>query len=222
MIVITQLSLVSCCYFSEMENPFLLHLFLRIYWNNEWEVVDNSCIKQRKSTSFLRDNLQSRIPFSLNDTFAVFSVMNKKRRLSTVSVGSVYKHLTGLFPTFQYGEKGSGFKTKSGGPQDFYAIREQHLKNKSLFEDPEFPANNYSLFATGYADRHFIWRRPGVSKIVLVWFQGLLVTLMHLTYSIQLQTSTLYSSICSNLPMRKRVEIFIISLISAKFFFILL
>ncbi|KAL3284756.1 hypothetical protein HHI36_018898 [Cryptolaemus montrouzieri] len=62
---------------------------------------------------------------------------------------------------FKYGEKGSGFKTKLGGPQDFYALRDQHLENKTLFEDPEFPANNYSLFATGYADRHFTWRRPG-------------------------------------------------------------
>ncbi|KAL3284755.1 hypothetical protein HHI36_018898 [Cryptolaemus montrouzieri] len=63
--------------------------------------------------------------------------------------------------TLKYGEKGSGFKTKLGGPQDFYALRDQHLENKTLFEDPEFPANNYSLFATGYADRHFTWRRPG-------------------------------------------------------------
>lgn len=60
-----------------------------------------------------------------------------------------------------YGEKGSGFKTKTGGPQDFYALREQHLKSRTLYEDPEFPANNYSLFASGYADRHFIWKRPG-------------------------------------------------------------
>ncbi|XP_044749568.1 calpain-B-like isoform X6 [Coccinella septempunctata] len=60
-----------------------------------------------------------------------------------------------------FGEKGSGFKTKQGGPQDFYALREQHLQSNTLFEDPEFPANNYSLFATGYADRHFIWKRPG-------------------------------------------------------------
>ncbi|XP_044749550.1 calpain-A-like isoform X4 [Coccinella septempunctata] len=62
---------------------------------------------------------------------------------------------------FKFGEKGSGFKTKQGGPQDFYALREQHLQSNTLFEDPEFPANNYSLFATGYADRHFIWKRPG-------------------------------------------------------------
>ncbi|XP_045465114.1 calpain-A-like isoform X2 [Harmonia axyridis] len=63
--------------------------------------------------------------------------------------------------TYWYGEKGSGFKTKTGGPQDFYALREQHLKSRTLYEDPEFPANNYSLFASGYADRHFIWKRPG-------------------------------------------------------------
>ncbi|XP_044749526.1 calpain-A-like isoform X1 [Coccinella septempunctata] len=63
--------------------------------------------------------------------------------------------------TYWFGEKGSGFKTKQGGPQDFYALREQHLQSNTLFEDPEFPANNYSLFATGYADRHFIWKRPG-------------------------------------------------------------
>ncbi|XP_044749559.1 calpain-B-like isoform X5 [Coccinella septempunctata] len=71
------------------------------------------------------------------------------------------QHAVHFTDTVMFGEKGSGFKTKQGGPQDFYALREQHLQSNTLFEDPEFPANNYSLFATGYADRHFIWKRPG-------------------------------------------------------------
>ena len=58
------------------------------------------------------------------------------------------------------GETGSGIKAR-GGIQDFYELRDYHYNNGTLFEDPEFPANNQSLTNTGRTDRHYEWLRPG-------------------------------------------------------------
>ncbi|KAF7274842.1 hypothetical protein GWI33_012492, partial [Rhynchophorus ferrugineus] len=58
-----------------------------------------------------------------------------------------------------YGEKGSGYRTR-GEPQDFYKLRDEHVQSGSLFEDPEFPATDSSLFFSHRPDRNYEWKRP--------------------------------------------------------------
>ncbi|VEN47948.1 unnamed protein product [Callosobruchus maculatus] len=59
-----------------------------------------------------------------------------------------------------FGERGSGYRVKSGEPQDFYKLRDQCLDRGDLFEDPEFPATDSSLFFSRRPDRYYEWRRP--------------------------------------------------------------
>ena len=47
--------------------------------------------------------------------------------------------------------------------QDFYAIRQQCLDSKTLFEDSEFPATDQSLFFSSKTKVSYKWLRP--SKI---------------------------------------------------------
>ncbi|XP_044263644.1 calpain-A-like isoform X2 [Tribolium madens] len=61
---------------------------------------------------------------------------------------------------YKYGEQGSGFQAKKGS-QDFYELRDQCLQRGQLFEDPEFPPTDSSLFYSHRPDRRFEWRRPG-------------------------------------------------------------
>ncbi|XP_063920494.1 calpain-B-like isoform X5 [Zophobas morio] len=60
---------------------------------------------------------------------------------------------------YKYGEKGSGFSSKSG-TQDYYELRDECLANGTLFEDPEFPPTNSSLFYSQRPDRRYVWKRP--------------------------------------------------------------
>lgn len=66
----------------------------------------------------------------------------------------------------QFGERGSGFKAR-GEVQDFYRLRDYHRSNGTLFEDPEFPPNDSSLFYSQRPDRYYEWKRPGVSIFYL-------------------------------------------------------
>jgi calpain len=63
---------------------------------------------------------------------------------------------------FQLGEKGSGLKAR-GEVQDFFKLRDQCLEESALFEDPEFPANDKSIFYSKSPPRPFEWKRPMVS-----------------------------------------------------------
>ncbi|XP_050311774.1 calpain-A-like isoform X2 [Anthonomus grandis grandis] len=65
----------------------------------------------------------------------------------------------GKWKAYWYGEKGSGFKAK-GQPQDFYRIRDECLDSGTLFEDPEFLANDSSLYFSQRPDRYYEWKRP--------------------------------------------------------------
>ncbi|XP_066148437.1 calpain-A isoform X2 [Euwallacea fornicatus] len=58
-----------------------------------------------------------------------------------------------------FGEKGSGFRSR-GGPQDFYKLRDEQIENGALFEDPDFPATDSSLYFSQRPDRHYEWKRP--------------------------------------------------------------
>ncbi|KIH51373.1 hypothetical protein ANCDUO_18542 [Ancylostoma duodenale] len=45
---------------------------------------------------------------------------------------------------------------------NFYEEREKCLNNKVLFEDPEFPATDRSIYYKTPPDQHIEWKRPGV------------------------------------------------------------
>nr|XP_023027793.1 calpain-A-like isoform X3 [Leptinotarsa decemlineata] len=62
---------------------------------------------------------------------------------------------------FKYGDKGSGTRTRSGESQDFYDLRDECIEQGTLFEDPEFPATDSSLFFSQRPDRYYEWKRPG-------------------------------------------------------------
>ncbi|XP_043281587.1 calpain-A isoform X3 [Venturia canescens] len=60
---------------------------------------------------------------------------------------------------YNLGEKGSGIRSR-GDVQDFAQLRQQCLESGQLFEDPEFPANDSSLFYSRRPDRYIEWKRP--------------------------------------------------------------
>lgn len=47
--------------------------------------------------------------------------------------------------------------------QNFQQIRDECLRNKALFEDPAFPADDASLFYSQASPKRITWMRPGVS-----------------------------------------------------------
>uniref|UniRef100_A0A0N5CEA4 Calpain catalytic domain-containing protein n=1 Tax=Strongyloides papillosus TaxID=174720 RepID=A0A0N5CEA4_STREA len=57
------------------------------------------------------------------------------------------------------GSAPSPFDSKGG--IDFYAERDRCLEQKVLFEDPEFPADDSSLFYSKRPDKRVDWLRPG-------------------------------------------------------------
>jgi calpain len=50
---------------------------------------------------------------------------------------------------------------RTGAVQDFYALRDQCIQEKRLFEDPEFPAEDSSLFFSRRPPKRVEWLRPG-------------------------------------------------------------
>ncbi|XP_046626943.1 calpain-A-like [Neodiprion virginianus] len=57
------------------------------------------------------------------------------------------------------GERGSGTRAR-GTVQDFNKLRQECLSNGKLFEDPEFPAQDDSIYFSKKPDRHIEWKRP--------------------------------------------------------------
>ncbi|XP_012232198.1 calpain-B-like isoform X4 [Linepithema humile] len=60
---------------------------------------------------------------------------------------------------YNLGEKGSGFRPR-GAVQDFNTLRRECLATGRLFEDPEFPADDSSLYYSRRPDRYIEWKRP--------------------------------------------------------------
>ena len=54
--------------------------------------------------------------------------------------------------------------------QQFTRLRDQCLEEGVLFEDPEFPADDSSLYFSQSAPRNFEWLRPNVSNILMHLF----------------------------------------------------
>nr|XP_042907830.1 calpain-A isoform X5 [Parasteatoda tepidariorum] len=111
--------------------------------------------------------------FVLDDTF--YGIPNVQPALLPKPVGEigVYKPMgravcggetgTGdckLFSqSFGYGERGSGFRPK-GEVQDFQKIRERCLQSGCLFEDPDFPASDSSIYYSRSCSGRIRWQRP--------------------------------------------------------------
>lgn len=53
--------------------------------------------------------------------------------------------------------------------QNYSKLRKLHQTGGTLFEDPEFPANNSSLYIGGKGGdgREIVWKRPKVSSSIL-------------------------------------------------------
>ncbi|MPC63213.1 Calpain clp-1 [Portunus trituberculatus] len=65
---------------------------------------------------------------------------------------------------FKFGERGSGLRPR-GQVQDFYELRQQCMDSGTLFEDPDFPAEDSSIFFSRSPPKPFEWKRPHVSYI---------------------------------------------------------
>ncbi|KAK0096665.1 hypothetical protein PV326_004775 [Microctonus aethiopoides] len=75
------------------------------------------------------------------------------------TICEVKKTLPSLFAIKVLGEKGSGTRAH-GSIQDFNTLRQECLSRGELFEDPEFPAVDSSLFFSKRPDRYIEWKRP--------------------------------------------------------------
>ena len=67
-------------------------------------------------------------------------------------------------------ERGSGLRPR-GSVQDFDKLRNECLRSGQLFEDPEFAAEDCSIFFSKSPPRPFDWLRPSVSATG-VWGGG--------------------------------------------------
>ncbi|XP_046433836.1 calpain-A-like isoform X4 [Neodiprion fabricii] len=70
--------------------------------------------------------------------------------------GDVYHPANAIF---KLGERGSGIRAQ-GTIQDFNQLRQECLSNGTLFEDPEFPAQDDSIYFSRRPDRYIEWKRP--------------------------------------------------------------
>ncbi|XP_073995003.1 calpain-A-like isoform X9 [Rhodnius prolixus] len=61
---------------------------------------------------------------------------------------------------FRLGERGSGLRPRPDGVQDYNKLRDQCLDRGTLFEDPEFPAIDSSIFFSKSPPKPFEWKRP--------------------------------------------------------------
>ncbi|OQR72424.1 calpain-A-like [Tropilaelaps mercedesae] len=63
-------------------------------------------------------------------------------------------------PVFKLGERGSGLRTRSGKIQDFTEIQQQCKESGALFEDPEFPCSDETVFGSSPPKHRIQWLRP--------------------------------------------------------------
>ncbi|XP_066591837.1 calpain-A isoform X3 [Prorops nasuta] len=75
------------------------------------------------------------------------------------TVVDVKRFLPSLFNIKVLGEQGSNYRPR-GAVQDFNTLRRECLETGRLFEDPEFLAEDSSLYFSRRPDRYVEWRRP--------------------------------------------------------------
>lgn len=61
---------------------------------------------------------------------------------------------------FNFGERGSGLQGRGQEVQDFESLRDACLEEGRLFEDPDFPAIDQSIFFSKRPPKPFEWKRP--------------------------------------------------------------
>ncbi|XP_044589127.1 calpain-A-like isoform X8 [Cotesia glomerata] len=96
------------------------------------------------------------LPQDVWNTRASYNLLSRHLRGGLSGSGDVYHPGKA---TFKLGERGSGYRAQ-GAIQDFNSLRQQCLSQGILFEDPEFPATDSSLFFSKRPDRYIEWRRP--------------------------------------------------------------
>nr|CAD7453235.1 unnamed protein product [Timema tahoe] len=80
-------------------------------------------------------------------------------------------HTTGG-PIYKLGEKSSGIRTRVN-VQDFYQLRDQSYNSGRLFEDPEFPATDESIYFSKKPNFKCEWKRPReISKNAQFFVEG--------------------------------------------------
>ncbi|XP_012145687.2 calpain A isoform X6 [Megachile rotundata] len=98
------------------------------------------------------------IPYSNTKTNSDFNKSKKEIKKFLDKPITTTKNYIGK-PYYNLGEKGSGFRPR-GAVQDFNTLRRECLSTGTLFEDPEFPPDDSSLFFSKRPDRYIEWKRP--------------------------------------------------------------
>ncbi|XP_066260253.1 calpain-B-like isoform X4 [Euwallacea similis] len=112
-----------------------------IFKNDSIKFID---VKEEQYQSLGRAELEKNVQYNSKETLFSGDFKNSFARNKTI---------------YKFGEKSSGFRSR-GGPQDFYKLRDEHVENGTLFEDPDFPATDSSLYFSQRPDRHYEWKRP--------------------------------------------------------------
>ncbi|XP_063288223.1 calpain-6 isoform X1 [Pelobates fuscus] len=77
--------------------------------------------------------------------------------------GIVFKAalLTQVWEAVQFRGEKMGYPVRYFSSQNYHELKKECIKNKKLFEDPEFPASDESLFYRTRPMQQIDWRRPG-------------------------------------------------------------
>ncbi|XP_029032114.1 calpain-A-like isoform X2 [Osmia bicornis bicornis] len=89
-------------------------------------------------------------------TYGKYNLLSRLLRGGLSGSGDIHHPAKALF---KLGEKGSGFRPR-GAVQDFNTLRRECLTSGTLFDDPEFPADDTSLYFSRRPDRYIEWKRP--------------------------------------------------------------
>ncbi|XP_034934102.1 calpain-A isoform X2 [Chelonus insularis] len=110
-----------------------------------------------KTEKFLKGNPELLgLPQGVWNTLGRYNLLSRHLRGGLSGSGDV---LHPAYATFKLGERGSGIRTR-GAVQDFQQLRQECLSQGTLFEDPEFPAVDSSLYFSRRPDRYIEWKRP--------------------------------------------------------------
>jgi len=88
--------------------------------------------------------------------------------------GSGSRYTSGWGSRYVDNSKSQSGSSASMIGKSFDEIKAQCVKEKKLFEDPDFPALDSSIFYSRSPPRPFVWSRPSVSCFVLAVFFSLI------------------------------------------------
>ncbi|ERL84616.1 hypothetical protein D910_02044, partial [Dendroctonus ponderosae] len=137
------------------DGPSVLDVNKQMQLGKEKLYMEPSVVEERNAISQLKNAFRCKLDEKLEfiDASEETPHLIKEQLITqTVSQNTLAKEA-------KFGEKGSGFKARAG-PQDFYQLRDENLERGTLFEDPEFPATDSSLFFSQRPDRYYEWKRP--------------------------------------------------------------